>query len=129
METHHSQIKVYPISWDKNVKSNLKKTWEIQYKFFCTEYPQGFTVRIKGMNRAKSLDEKQLITKNLISLEEENLRKGFNPITREFKIQSEFVTEFTPFIQALNIAFEKTQLVKSTIKSIKDTINLVTDAS
>nr|DAG72829.1 MAG TPA: Integrase [Caudoviricetes sp.] len=129
MKTHHSQIKVYPVSWDKNIKSNLKTTWEIQYKFYCTDYPQGYTVRLKGMNRAKTLEEKQFLTKQIINIELDNLKKGFNPITREFEIQSEFVVENTPFIQALNIAFEKTKLVKSTIKSIKDTIKLVSDAA
>ncbi|CEJ71241.1 hypothetical protein BN1195_03586 [Chryseobacterium oranimense G311] len=78
MKTHHSQIKVYPVSWDKNIKSNLKTTWEIQYKFYCTDYPQGYTVRLKGMNRAKTLEEKQFLTKQIINIELDNLKKGFN---------------------------------------------------
>lgn len=129
MKTHYSQIKVYPVSWDKNVKSNLKKIWEIQYKFFCPEHPNGYTVRLKGMNRCKILEEKQSLTRYLIATEEDSLKKGYNPVTGEFEILSDFVSEHTPFIQALNIAFDKTKLVKSTIKSIKDTIKLVTEAS
>lgn len=129
MKTHYSKIKVYPVSWEKQLKSNLKKVWEIRYTFFCPEHPQGLVVRLKGMNRCKTLEEKQSLTRYLISAEEENLQKGYNPATGEFEILNDFVTEYTPFIQALNIAFEKTKLVKSTIKSIKDTIKLTTEAS
>jgi integrase len=120
---------VSPLSWDKDLKSNLKKDWTIRYTFYCPEHPDGFPIRFKGMNHCKTLEEKQRITRQLIQDELNNLSKGFNPITKKYEIIIDFVTDATPFIQALNIAFEKTKLVKSTIKSIKDTVKLVTDAA
>lgn len=129
MKTHYSTIKVTPADWEKNNKTNLNKTWEIYYKFFCPEHPLGYPVRFKGMNRCPTLKAKQDMTRFLINNEIENLSKGYNPITKVFEKTTEFVTEQTPFVEALNIAFEKLQLVPSTIKSIKDTIKLVTEAS
>ncbi|MDF2931194.1 MAG: hypothetical protein K0R36_525 [Chryseobacterium sp.] len=129
MKTQYSEIKVTPISWEKNLKSNLEKTWEIYYKFYSPMYPDGYPVRFKGMNRCKTLKEKQELTKLLISEEIKLLEKGYNPITKEFERTSEFVTEHTPFIEALNIALEKSTLVSSTIKVMKDTIKLVTEAA
>lgn len=129
MKTYYSQIKVYPVSWDKNSKTNLKKIWEIRYIFYCPEHPEGYIVRLKGMNRCKTLEDKQELTRYLVAMEEENLKRGYNPITASFDELEDFVTENTPFIQALNFAFEKTKLVPSTIKSIKDTLKIVTEAS
>lgn len=129
MKTHYSTIKVTPADWEKNIKSNLNKTWEIYYKFFCPEHPLGYPIRFKGMNRSATLKAKQDMTRFLINNEIENLSRGYNPITKEFEKTTEFVTEQTPFIEALEIAFGKLQLVPSTTKSIKDTIKLVSEAA
>lgn len=129
MKTHYSELKVSPISWEKNLKSNLKKEWIIYYTFYSPEYPEGYLIRFKGMNRCKSLEQKQEMTRFLINNELENLKKGYNPITKEFEIIEDFVIERTPFIQSLNIALDKMMLVPSTIKSIKDAVKLVTTAA
>lgn len=128
MKTYHSEIKVSPLTWEKDLKSNLKKDWTIRYIFYCPEHPNGVPIRFKGMNHCKTLAEKQFLTKQLIQDELNNLARGFNPITKEYEQKIDFVTEETPFIQALHVAL-KQQKVESTIKSITDSIKLVTEAS
>jgi len=81
------------------------------------------------MNRCKTLEEKQELTRFLIKEEVELLEKGYNPITKEFERTTEFVSEHTPFIEALKIALEKSTLVPSTVKVIEDTIKLVSEAA
>lgn len=51
MKKHHSPLKAILATWLKNIKSNLKKTWENYYKFYSPTHPLGFTVRFKGNNR------------------------------------------------------------------------------
>jgi site-specific recombinase XerD len=129
MKQHHSQIKCYPISWDKNLKSNLAKTWEIQYTFYCPDHPNGHPVRFKGMNRCKTLEEKQEMTRYLIDLEKEKLEKGYNPITQEFETEHYEVNEDTPFIRALNIALYKIKVSENTRLSMIDPVKLITVAA
>lgn len=129
MKTHYSTIKVTPANWEEDIQANLKKTWEIYYKFYSSDHPLGYPVRFKGMNRCDNLASKQDMTRFLISNEIENLANGYNPVSKKFEKNFEFLTEHTPFVEALNIAFGKLQLVESTIKVIKDTIKLVSEAA
>ena len=131
MKAYHSEIKVSPKSWDKEIKANLKKDWTIRYYYYCSEYPDGYHVRFKGMNHCKTLEERQALTAKLIEDEKNNLKKGYNPITQKFEslpFEENFISEETNFIEALNFAL-KQQTVISTIKSINDSIKLVSEAA
>ncbi|MGE8528529.1 tyrosine-type recombinase/integrase [Chryseobacterium rhizosphaerae] len=133
MKKHYSTIKVTPKTWDKDLKSNLNKTWEIYYKFFTPEYPDGFPIRFKGMNRCSTLEEKQETTRSLIKTEIENLERGFNPITQEYELDTSIVlndlTENTLFIDALNIGLSKIIVSENTRKSMEDPVKLISKAA
>lgn len=129
MKKHHSPLKVTPATWEKNVKSNLKKTWEVYYKFYAPSHPLGFPVRFKGMNGCHTLEERQEMTRFLINKELANLSNGYNPITKEFETEDNQVHEQTPFILALQIALKKVRVAESTRKSMEDPINLIIEAS
>lgn len=127
----HSEIKVTPKTWEKSIKSNLEKTWEIYYTFYDRNHPEGIKVRFKGMNRAKTLEEKQEITRTMIANEIKNLERGYNPITNEYVVEDEhLVSEFTPFVKACEIALKSFHGVESTIidlnNSMKHIINYAT---
>jgi len=127
--SHYSELKVYPVSWEKKIKSNLKKDWEIRYTYFHKSCPSGKIIRFKGMNHASTLEEKQFITNSLMKQEIGNLSRGYNPITKEFEISSNVVIETTMFINALEIALKKIQVSKPMKSLIGDTIRLVKAAS
>lgn len=127
----HSEIKVTPKTWEKSIKSNLEKTWEIYYTFYDRNHPEGVKVRFKGMNRAKTLEEKQEITRTMIANEIKNLERGYNPITNEYFVEDEhLVSEFTPFVKACEIALKSFHGVESTIvdlnNSMKHIVNYAT---
>lgn len=124
----HSEIKVSPLNWEKKILSNLNKDWTIRYYFYCPEFPDGKMIRFKGMNHAKTLDEKQRITRVLIDDELRNLQNGYNPISGDFE-NIEILNEKTPFIQALEIASKKLHVSESTKKGIKDAINLISKSA
>ncbi|MCJ8153263.1 site-specific integrase [Chryseobacterium sp. SSA4.19] len=119
----HSEIKVTPRTWEKPLKSNLEKTWEIYYTFYDRQHPDGVKIRFKGMNRAKSLEEKQAITKSMIENEIKNLQRGFNPIIGEYVVEDEnLITEITPFIKACEIALKCFQGVESTMIDLNNSL-------
>lgn len=120
----HSEIKVSPLNWEKKIISNLKKDWTIRYLYYCPEYPNGKPIRFKGMNHAKTLEEKQRLTRTLIDDELRNLENGYNPITGDFE-NVEILNERTPFIQALELASKKVHVAEPTLRGIKDAIKLI----
>ena len=125
MKNHYSELKVYPSSWEKPIKANFKKVWEIRYKFYCAQYPDGFPIRFKGMGYAKTLEEKQQITRELIAAEISSLNKGFNPITKEFENDHNSVSEITPFLSALDVARAKIKVSAGMDIGIGDALALV----
>ena len=129
MKKHYSPIKVTPANWEKNIKGNLKKTWEVYYKFYSPTHPLGFTVRFKGMNRCQTLEERQEMTRFLINNELRNLNNGYNPITKEFENRADQVHKKTPFILALQIALEKVRVAPITRKTMKDIVTLIITAA
>jgi hypothetical protein len=81
------------------------------------------------MNRIKDLEQRQKMTRILINSELDLLAKGYNPITKQFEVNEDFVTEKTPFLQALEIARKKIKVAESTMTNIVDVIKLVTMAA
>ncbi|WP_294288477.1 site-specific integrase [uncultured Chryseobacterium sp.] len=130
MKPYHTPLKVYPVSWDKKINSNLQKDWEIRYIYYCDDYPEGKTIRFKGMNHCRSLPEKQDHTRMLIDKETSALAKGFNPITQEYEFKDEnIITEDTPFYRALEVALKSFKGVDSTIKDFENTLKHVSEYS
>ncbi|MCY0967911.1 tyrosine-type recombinase/integrase [Chryseobacterium wangxinyae] len=129
MKKHHSPLKVTPATWEKNIKANLKKTWEVYYKFYNHEHQLGYTVRFKGMNRCQTIEEKQEMTRFLINNELRNLSNGYNPITKEYETEENQVYEKTPFILALQIALKKVRVADSTRRTMEDPVKLMIEAS
>lgn len=81
MKNSHSEIKISPRTWEKNLKSNLKKEWYGYYRYYTPEYPNGYMVKFRGMNRFNNLEERQEMTLVLINNELDLLSRGYNPIS------------------------------------------------
>ena len=101
MKNSHSEIKISPRTWEKNLKSNLKKEWYGYYYFYSTKYPLGKLIKFKGMNRIKNLEDRQNLTKYLINNEIDMLSRGYNPVTKEFETSDNFITEHTPILKSI----------------------------
>lgn len=119
MKNTHSEIKISPKNWEKNLKSNLKKEWYGYYFFYSPQFPNGKMIKFKGMNRCNTLEEKQQLTRYLIQQELNFLNAGYNPITKEYENSDNFISERTPFIQALEIAKTKIKVSEATISDIE----------
>ena len=76
------------------------------------------------MNRFLNLEDRRIATKNLIENEMQLLKdKGYNSIASKFIIPIEREIESTThFITALNKAYNKLKLEKSTMEDIKSSI-------
>jgi integrase len=81
---------VIPKNWH-TTKASVKTPWRGYYNFHdpaqkhIKKYKYGKQVKILGMNRHITLEERQAITRNLISDEEYQLQVlGFNPITKSY---------------------------------------------
>lgn len=127
------ELSVSPADW-KTVKASTKKTWYIYYRFYDPlareQFPEGKLVQIKGMNKYKTLKERQLATRVLIKEELNSLKvQGFNPITRislaEEVIDYE-INPNTPFPEALHQAYIKLGKAKPTMADIKSTVGGMT---
>ena len=129
MKNSHSEIKISPRTWEKNLKSNLKKEWYGYYYFYSTKYPLGKLIKFKGMNRIKNLEDRQNLTKYLINNEIDMLSRGYNPVTKEFETSDNFITEHTPFLKALEIAKTKIKVASSTMEGIEYSLRLIKKAT
>ena len=125
MKNTHSEIKVVPKNWQKKLKSNLKKNWYAYYRYYTPEYPNGYMVKFRGMNRFNNLEERQEMTLVLINNELDLLSRGYNPISKEFEDSDNFITERTAFLKALDIAKTKIKVADSTLKGIEYSLKLI----
>lgn len=126
MKSYFSEIKVSPRNWRSKLKSNLKKDWIIYYHYFCDEYPTGKPIRFRGMNHEKTLEGRQRATQMLIDAEIENLKKGFNPVTRELESTVDYLNEKTPFLKSLDFAYKKLKCSDPTKDQIRLAIERIT---
>lgn len=109
-----SPISVTPKNWDGK-GANVKTDWCISYRFYdpsVTDDNGNITplqVRIRGMNRAKTLEERRSLTKDLLNELTEILKEGWNPIKNKFLLPHELIKEVsrnTGFNQALTFALK-----------------------
>ena len=123
-------LTVYPKNW-KTVKANAKLIWSISYRFYDDNLKQCRKVVIKGMNRYDLLHEKQAAVHALMADELRMLKdEGLNRITGIFKLEKENdVTTYTPFIEALNYAFEHIKVSAAYKIDIKSCLKYITLAA
>lgn len=132
-----SNIIVIPTNWKSN-RASIKKDWLIFYRFYDPTYKGtdkwGHPVPIKGMNRFKSLPDRQEITQSLLDQEMSMLTAGWNPVAKQYIAPAEqrFVADIdakTPFIEALRLAEPRVETVDEVHDDMKSIINAVEKAS
>lgn len=132
-----SNIIVIPNNWKSN-RASIKKDWLIFYRFYDPTYKGtkdwGHPVPIKGMNRFKSLADRQEVTQSLLDQEIAMLKEGWNPIIKKYVVpaESKFVADIdgkTPFIEALRLAEPRVETVPEVHDDMKSIIKAVESAS
>lgn len=84
----YSDMNVYPSNWN-TTRASIKKTWYIAYRFydpnFEKKYPTGYRKVIKnGINRVKTLEDRQWMIKGALAFEKDLLEnQGYNPILEQ----------------------------------------------
>ena len=131
-----SEIAVSPGNWN-TPKAPLDCTWYIHYRFYDSnqasdaKFKNGKQVIIKaGINRLKTLKERQEMIAALIAAEKELLEaEQFNPITG-FKILKNTAKTLAdmPVMEALQFAFEKKDCSKHMKEDFKSILNYVSEA-
>ncbi|MDR0792022.1 MAG: hypothetical protein LBE82_01840, partial [Chitinophagaceae bacterium] len=121
-------ISVHPKNWN-NANASIKNDWYIHYRFydpkFIEQYPKGKQISIRGMNKYKMLTERRKVTQSLLEDELRILGNGYNPITKQYPPEitgNSIVRRTTPFVLALNAAFETIHLDDSTKRPMKTNI-------
>jgi hypothetical protein len=132
-----SEILVYPSNW-KTKKASINKNWLIQYRFYDPNFKGtnlwGKCIPIKGMNRYKTLVERQEITEALLNNETAILNEGWNPITKVFVTPREnnliiTIDPQTSFINALRLAEPRVETVEPVHRDMRSIINAVEKAA
>jgi integrase len=113
-----SEPAIYP---EVRNKKSLSRDWYIQYYFkdpaFKETYKNGKLCIIKGgVNRIKTLAEREFVIQLALSTERQKLLSGYNPITKKKAAQNPDATidPHTPLCDALPWALEKLEAVKGT---------------
>jgi len=131
-----SKISVIPTNWNTK-KAPLTSEWRIYYRFYDPAFKDtpswGKLIPIKGMNKFKTLEERQSATRALLNTELELLdKRGFNPITKQYPVRpDDSVHEISPdlpFILAMRAAMKKMTVGKGTLVDIESTVNQVEKA-
>lgn len=125
-----SELSVIPKNWESK-RASLSKNWRIYYRFYDPRFRDnkqewGRMFNMRGMNKAKSLEERQEITKALIAQEIDLLDvQGWNPITCEFmkSENKDGVHASTGFVDALRFAYEKITASRFVLTDIRSVIN------
>lgn len=122
---------VFPKNW-KTAKADPNLKWYISYRFYDDNLNQKKLVIIKGMNEYSDLKQKQDAVRILIEEELDQLEhKGYNPITKTYSIsQHEIeISEYTPFLQALNYAKDKMKVSPATMIDINSCLKYFSEAA
>lgn len=113
-----SEPAIYP---EVRNKKSLSRDWYVQYYFkdpaFKEKYKQGKLCIIKGgVNRIKTLAEREYVIQLALSTERQKLLAGYNPITKK-KAAADVCSALeptTPIGEALTWALEKLEVVRGT---------------
>lgn len=108
-----SPITVTPSNWN-TAKASIKKNWKITYRYYDPAFKNdpelwGKQFPVRGMNRFKSLEQRQDATRTLLEgLLDQLDNRLFNPITGKYpELSDEDIQEISPstlFIPALRSA-------------------------
>jgi integrase len=135
----YTELWVSPKNWKTTTsKSSLKKNWYVQCYFFdptfSKKYPIGFPFRKKA-NKFHSLEERKAHVRFILDeIPKLFEQKGYNPITKKFMFdiektsvpeQREDITPDTPFLDALEFAYSKMKLAKTTADDLKSVIKFL----
>ncbi|RLJ34191.1 phage integrase family protein [Chryseobacterium sp. 7] len=122
---------VFPKDWKTAGKKSLTLTWKIQYYFhdplFKDKYPYGRLTIVKGMNEYKDIEDRRNATKILLENELKTLKEGYNPIQKKSIAvieDSQYIelSPYTPFIKALELAYDKISASSIHLKQVKQCI-------
>ena len=120
-----SEPKVLPATWSR-LNASVKKNWQIWYRFYDPEqtakYPKGKMVVAKGMNKYKTLAERQGVTKDLLEQTLSLLHAGYNPHSDTIvypELETYMVAPTTLLPAALMATFKLIAKAKNTMKDIQ----------
>ncbi|PHQ27694.1 tyrosine-type recombinase/integrase [Leeuwenhoekiella nanhaiensis] len=117
---------VNPKNYKEGGVELLQKDWYIQYRFrdpkHSVAYPKGKLCIIKGMNKYQTLKDRRDYTAILLEAELQELKNGWNPITKVHMINEEIeagkLLPQTPFIDAFFMALEKLDITEKHRKQV-----------
>lgn len=122
-----SDISVIPANWNTK-KASISSQWQIFYRFYDPAFKDtpkwGRLISIKGMNKFKTILERQAFTKSLISQETTLLDiQGLNPITKEYNAPAGFTADREMssdmnFIKALREGMKKMTVIPHTLTDV-----------
>jgi integrase len=124
------KMSVYPSNW-KTVRANYKLNWRISYWFYDDVLKQKKKVVLKGMNSLQSLKEKQRATQLLMDDEVLQIQlKGFNRVTQTYSVLNNEadISEYTPFVLALEWALSNVKVEPKTKQDIDNTLQWIVKA-
>jgi integrase len=123
------KMTVYPANW-KTVRADVRLTWYIKYRFYDDTLKKEKQVIIKA-NKYHTLKEKQESIRLLLEDEEhELLVKGLNKITGLYSVtQEDDISEYTPFVDALNYAYDKVKISHNSKLIMKSCLKYITEAA
>lgn len=125
-----SNPSVFPKNWQSK-KAKITTNWYISYRFYDSRFPKPKLVMVKGMNRYKTMVERQQATQTLLAEELDKLLKGEqNPFIRLQNTLGSIaeLTKQTPFVDALQLANSKLSVSDSTMRDMKYLILYIREA-
>lgn len=145
---YRTEIAVSPTNWKTQAAKIFNKgkpvEWMIWYRFhdpaFRDKYPNGYPVKIRGMNKFKVLEQRQAHTSELLEIEHDLIdSQNYNPITQTLmkveELQDEqqgddiLVDPQTPFITALEMGLKSKEMDPESKKDIANKIPHVKKAA
>ncbi|HET8885875.1 MAG TPA: tyrosine-type recombinase/integrase [Salinimicrobium sp.] len=130
-----SEPSIHPPDWRTAKSCSLKKKWYVQYYFYDPEFKDdpkqyGKLIIVKaGVNRYKTLSERRSAVSALLDYEINQLKEGFNPITKrkigDFDFEYE-IDPSTPAEKAIKRADKNIKGAPSTISDITSVTKYLT---
>lgn len=121
-----SRPAVHPANW-KQAQTSIKEDWWITYRFYSPDSkPRLF--QVKGMNECKTIGERREVTRAILDELVSNLKRGWNPITRQF-VNSEEVFPDMGFLDALEYAKKKAPMEERTRQDIGGVLKFFGEAA
>jgi integrase len=110
---------VKPHNWQTK-KAKVSENWFIKYRFFDPRYKNPKQVMIKGMNRFKTLSERQEETQRLLDNELKALQDGYNPFEKNASMPN---LQAITLVKALKMANDKVSVAERTKRDLNRSID------